>query len=187
MKKVAAGVLSGFLFLAMAAPYALAQMGNPGGGPGNGCQGDGMPRGRQMRHDGMRGERHHLWMTLSRLGLDEKQKEAVKAIQSRTAKDTVRKKADIQLARIDLREILAKDQVDLSAAEANLKRTAALQTDIRLSHIKAMQEIKALLTPEQRAKFKELREWGPRGVNMSQERAGMTMAGNGAEQFQETE
>ncbi len=160
MKKIAAGLISGFLLLVLAAPFSFAQMGGPG--PGRGCQGDGMP---MTRHEGMMGKGHHLWKMLSRLGLDEKQKEAVKAIQSRTAKDTVRKQADIQLARIELRDILGKDKVDMTAVESNLKKTAALQTEIRLSHIKAMQEVKALLTPEQKQKFDELRA-GPWAGNM---------------------
>jgi len=64
------------------------------------------------------------------------------------------------VARIDLRDILHKDQVDMNAAETTLKKMASLQTDLRLSHIKAMEEIKTKLTPEQRKQFKEMREMG---------------------------
>ncbi len=95
------------------------------------------------------------------LGLDEKQREAIKEIKSRVMKDTIRKRADLEIARIDLKDIIHKDQVDMNAAEATLKKIASLQTDIRLSHIKAMQEIKSKLTPEQRKKLEEMRERGP--------------------------
>lgn len=113
-------------------------------------------------HDGrgMMKREHHLWRALMSLGLDEKQKEAIKEIESRVMKDTVSKRADVEVARIELRDLLAKDQVNMNAAEATLKKIASLQTDIRLSHIKAMQEMKAKLTPEQRKKFKEMREMG---------------------------
>ena len=95
------------------------------------------------------------------LGLDEKQMESIKEIKNRVMKDTIRKSADLEVARIDLKDIIHMGQVDMNAAEAMLKKIASLQTDIRLSHIKAMQEIKSKLTPEQRKKFKEMREMGP--------------------------
>ena len=94
------------------------------------------------------------------LGLDEKQREAVREIKGRVMKDTIRKKADLEVARIDLKDLLHKDQVDMKAAETTLKKIASLQTDIRLSHIKALEEIKIKLTPEQRIKFKETLEMG---------------------------
>lgn len=153
MKKVLVGLVSVFVFLFFASQYSHAQMCSPAGGD--------MP---QMRHDGMNGMkkgRHHLWRLLAGLGLDEKQKVAIKEIKSRVAKDAIRKKADIEVARIELRDILDKDQIDMAAAEATLKKMSSLQADIRLSRIKKMQEIKAKLTPEQRKKLKEMREQGP--------------------------
>jgi Spy/CpxP family protein refolding chaperone len=114
----------------------------------------------------MMGREHHLWRSLMSLGLDEKQREAVREIKSRVMKDTIRKRADLEVARIDLRDLLHKDQVDMSAAETTLKKMASLQTDIRFSHIKALEEIKTKLTPEQRKKFKEMLEKGPRAERM---------------------
>jgi len=108
------------------------------------------------------------------LGLDEKQKEAVREIKSRVMKDTVRKRADLEVARIDLRDLLRKDQVDMTAVEATLAKMASLQTDIRLSHIKASQEIKTKLTPEQRKKFKEMLEMGPGTERMKHDGRRMT-------------
>jgi len=107
------------------------------------------------------GWHHHFWKLLVGLGLDDKQKEAVKAIRSKMEKENVKKKADLQLARIDLRDLLGRDEVDIKSVETTLKKMASLQSDIRLDHIKAIQDIKALLTPEQRSKLKELREMGP--------------------------
>lgn len=159
MKRILAGLLLGFLVLFFAPHYSSAQT----CGSGKGYPAEGMPMMSPMRHDGMRMMRreHSLWRCLMSLGLDEKQKEAIKEIHSRVMKNTIMKRADIAIARIDLREILDKDQVDMNAAEATLKKLASLQTDIRLSHIKAMQEVKTKLTPEQRKQFKEMLEMGP--------------------------
>ncbi len=62
----------------------------------------------------------------------------------------------------------------MAAVEATLKKMASLQTDMRLSHIKALQDIKAELTPEQRKKLKEIREMGPMSERMMHGVGGMT-------------
>jgi Spy/CpxP family protein refolding chaperone len=167
MKRILTGLLLGFMVLVAASRYSSAQ---------TCCQGGGFREGGMPMHDcgGTMKRGHHLWRALMSLGLDEKQKEAIKEIKSRVMKDTVSKRADIEVARIDLRDILARDQVDMNAAETTLKKIASIQTDIRLSHIKAMQEIKTKLTPEQRKKFKEMREAGLKTESMMHGYRGMT-------------
>ena len=163
MKRVLSGILLGFLVLVFASHDVSAQTCCTSAGSGIGFSEEGMHMMSPMRHDG-RGimeREHHLWRSLMSVGLDEKQMEAVREIKSRVMKDTIRKRADLEVARIDLRDLLHKDQVDMSAAETTLKKMASLQTDIRLSHIKALEEIKTKLTPEQRKKFKEMGEMGP--------------------------
>jgi len=154
----------GFLAIVFVTQYSSAQTCGQGGG----FRDAGSPMMSSMRHDGrgMMRKEHHLWRSLMSLGLDEKQMEAIKEIKSRVMKDTIRKRADLEVARIDLKDIIHKDQVDMNAAETMLKKIASLQTDIRLSHIKAMQEIKSKLTPEQRKKLKEMREIGPKQERM---------------------
>jgi Spy/CpxP family protein refolding chaperone len=151
MKKLMMGVLLGFLFLAVASHESYAES--------CGCGGEmGMHRGSTMMHQGpgfREGFHDFLWKKFTGLGLSDKQKDAFKTIQSRATKDTIKKRADLELARVELRELLDKDSVDMSAVEASLKKGEAIRTDLHLSHIKAMEEIKALLTPEQRKKFKE--------------------------------
>ena len=87
------------------------------------------------------------------LGLDEKQKDAVQAIHFRARKDMIRLNADRQIAEIELREILSKDPVDLKAAEAAVKKIEGMKSEMKITHIKAKEEIKSNLTPEQRKKF----------------------------------
>lgn len=159
MKRILVVLSLGFLVLVSASHYSSAQTCGPSAGSGRGFREEGMP----MRHNGRgtMGTEHRVWGYLKSLGLDDKQREAVKEIKSRVMKDAVRKRADLDVARIDLRDLLDKDQVDMNATEATLKKIASLQTEIRLSHIKALQEIKAKLTPEQRKKFKEMLEKGP--------------------------
>jgi len=102
-----------------------------------------------------------MWQHLKGLGLDEKQREAVKAIKNKEMKDMIKKRADKQIAKLELKEILAKDPVDMKAVEAKVKQIESIGTDMRLSHIRAMEEVKATLTPEQKKKMKEMIEMGP--------------------------
>jgi len=123
---------------------------------GRGPGGDGRMHG-MMMHDG-----YPMWRHLKELGLNDKQKAEVKEIRNRVMKETIQKKADKRIAGIELRDLLANDTVDMNAIQTKLKQMEALRTDIHLSHIKAREEIKSILTPEQRKKFTELCEMGPR-------------------------
>lgn len=106
----------------------------------------GMP-GRGMLGEQMMSEKFEA------LGLDEKQKETVKAIHLKTKKEMIRKKADIEVAQVELRELLGKDPVDLQAAEAKVKQIESLRTDMKMTHIRTREEVKKVLTPEQKTKF----------------------------------
>ncbi len=105
-----------------------------------------------MHGRGMHGEQMML-EKMEALGLDDKQKETVKAIHLRTKKEMIRKKADIEVAHVELKELLAKDTVDLQAAEAKVKQIEALRTDMKMTHIRTREEVKKILTPEQKKKF----------------------------------
>jgi Spy/CpxP family protein refolding chaperone len=113
-------------------------------------RGKGMGKGMEMAGD------HPMFEKLKSLGLDEKQMGEVKAIHFGVMKETIRKKADMQVARVELREILGQDPVDLKAAEAKIRQVEALSGDIKILHIKAHEEVKSKLTPEQRKKFDEM-------------------------------
>lgn len=97
----------------------------------------------------------HMWGHLRGLNLDEKQKEEIHVIKSRMIKEAITKKANLDIVKMELKDLLAKDPVDMKAVEAKLKQLALLKTDIHLSHIKAMEEAKAKLTPEQKKDFKK--------------------------------
>ncbi len=170
MKRLLIGMLSIGLLLAMVTQYSYAQMCGAGHGPDGGFRQGQMPMMGRGGHDGMgmMKREHHFEKMIAALGLDEKQTEAVRAIRSRVAKETVRKRADLQVARIDLRDLMAKDQVDLATADALVKKMAGLQAEIRIAHIKSMQEVKGVLTPEQRKKFKELRARGPQTMERAE-------------------
>jgi len=71
-------------------------------------------------------------------------------------KNMIRKKADLRIARVELRELLHKEPVDMTAVESQVKKMENLRSSVILDNIKARQEIKSKLTPDQRKKLKEL-------------------------------
>jgi len=155
MKKLVAGLIILLLIAMVAVVYAQGP-GMMGEGPetGHGFMGKGL---------GMMGDEQHLLKKLMSLGLDEKQKGVIQGIVRTAQKETIRKRADISIARIELKDLLEEDTVNLTAVEPKLKQIESLETDIHLSQIKTLEAIKATLTPDQRKKLKEMREQGMMG------------------------
>jgi Spy/CpxP family protein refolding chaperone len=145
------------------AALSYGQMGGPGmgsgmmGGPGAGC---GMMGGSGMGGR-MMGAEHPMWKNLMGLNLDDQQKTSIGEIKSRTMKDSIKRMADMRIAQIELKDLLGKDPVDMKTVEAKVKQSEMMRTEMHLSHIKAMEEVKAKLTPDQRKKFREMVEAGP--------------------------
>ncbi len=165
MRKVLVSLMSGFILVAASSLNAYAQMWGGMGGPGMGMRG-GMMEG--MEHQGkgmmcgmggmMMDDEHPMWKHIMGLGLDEKQKEALKALRSKTMKEMAKKRADVIIAGIELRDLLDKDPVDMKSVEAAAKKKSSIQTEMFLAHVKAHEEMKSILTPEQKKKMKEMME-----------------------------
>lgn len=151
MKKIALVVLAA-LFVMGVAVNSNAVMKKKGGSMRGGgmmaCDGGGCGDGSCMEK-------------LKALGLDEKQLAAVKMIHLKVKKEMIRKKADIKVAEIELMEVLAKDPVDLAAAEAAVKKTEGLKSEMKMMQIKTMEEVKTNLTPDQKKKFSSVMGMGP--------------------------
>ena len=99
---------------------------------------------------------HHLWHALRQLDLSVAQKAAIHDISIALRKDEIKKRAELKIAAMEFREYLRKDNADMSVVESQVKRIEGFKTAMKLSAIKAREEIKSKLTPEQRKKFVEL-------------------------------
>jgi Spy/CpxP family protein refolding chaperone len=131
-----------------------------GMGMGGQGMGHGMMGGCGMR-DRMMERAHHLLKSLESLDLDEQQKKMIHEIKSRIMKETIRKMADIRIAQIELGDLLLQDPTDMKLVEAKVKQLGMMRTEMALAHLKALEEIKGKLTPEQRKKFREMMKTGP--------------------------
>ncbi len=167
MRKILSILFFSFIFTSALSLNAYAQMCGCIGGAGGAMRG-GMIEG--MEHHGMgsmhgmgemmMGDDHPMWKYLMSLGLDEKQIEALKVLRSKTMKDVIKKRADEQIAGIELKDLLGKDPVDMKAVEAAVKKRESLRAETFLAHVKAHEEMKSILTPEQRKQFKDMMESG---------------------------
>jgi Spy/CpxP family protein refolding chaperone len=173
MRKSLVSIIGGFIFIAFAALNADAQMcgcmekaggGMHGGMMMEGMEHPGMMHG--MHGDDMMGDDHPMWKHFMELNLDDKQKESLKVLHTKTIKDIVKKRADIIIAHVELQDLLEKEPVDMKAVEASAKKNEALKTDMFLTHVKAHEEVKALLTPEQKKKLKEILAASPGDCGM---------------------
>ncbi|HUI45928.1 MAG TPA: Spy/CpxP family protein refolding chaperone [Nitrospirota bacterium] len=166
-------IFFGFIFIAALVSNAQAQMCGCLGEKGWSMQEGGMMGGMGHHDMGMMhgmggmqgggmmmGDDHPMWKHLMSLGLDDKQKDAIKAIRSKTMKDMIRAMADKQIAGIELKDLLDKDPVDMKSVEALVRKNESLKTEMFLAHLKAREEIKSLLTPDQRKRLKEMMEAG---------------------------
>jgi len=97
-----------------------------------------------------------MWRALKQLNLTDAQKTAIHDIRVTLKKRMIEEGADLRIAKIELREQLRKDSVEMSAVEAQLKKVENIRTAMKLDAIKARMEIKNKLTPDQRKKLAEL-------------------------------
>jgi Spy/CpxP family protein refolding chaperone len=84
------------------------------------------------------------------LQLTPEQIQKLEALRSDFKKGAVKRSADLQVAELELQELLSTDPVDMAKVESHVKRIEALRGEQRLTRIKTIEEGKALLNPEQR-------------------------------------
>ena len=141
--------------------------GGPGGpGCGENC-GMGHGGGRGMGHMGMgpggAGGPGHMAGLFAGLDLSDAQREKLRDLHQRQARKGVQARADLELARMDLHELMQADKPDGAAINAQIDKLARLQSEQRKAQVATLLEARSLLTPEQQ---KQLRERHLRGPGM---------------------
>ena len=132
---------------------ALAEAGRGfGGGPESG---GGMRRGAW-------GGRMRLG---ERLGLTEEQRGKIKTVFESHKAELGPLAQKMMSERKTLRELMQADKVDEAAIRAQAAKVAALEADRAVARAKIMQEIRPLLSAEQKQRLQELKaEWEKRGA-----------------------
>jgi Spy/CpxP family protein refolding chaperone len=172
------------------------QPGSMGGGMMGGMMSSGMMErgmherrgGRMMSHEGPL-----LTMMLEHgqeLGLNPEQEKKLRDLRTEFSKESVRRSAEIRVAQIELDSLLEQEQWDLAKIEPKVKQIAALQGDLRVVRLKTLAAGRAVLTPQQLEKLKQLGHrmrsmGGPGGMGHGMMEPGMRgPAGPPAQQHQ---
>jgi len=100
---------------------------------------------------------HRLLRHGKDLGLSQEQRAKIKAIATDYTKTRIREEADLKLAEVDVRTLIHDEKADLAAIETALKKSENTHTALRLDGVKALRAAAAVLTPEQREKWRAIR------------------------------
>jgi Spy/CpxP family protein refolding chaperone len=91
-----------------------------------------------------------------KMGLTDDQVMKMKPVHSDMQKKKARFKADHKIAEIELKEIMEVKDFDLEKANAAIKKIADIKTSHHLEMVKAMKEMRTVLTDEQFKKMKKM-------------------------------
>jgi len=86
---------------------------------------------------------------IEELKLSTDQVARLKALRSEDRRDTIRTAAELQIARLDLSDLLSGDNWSLKNAEPLVRKLQTLEGDIQVRHLKAVSDARQVLTPEQ--------------------------------------
>ena len=92
------------------------------------------------------------------LGIDETTRQAIQGLVEEARTRGRETRASLKQARTELRGLLEQDSPDEAAVMQHAERLGALRTEVRKNRLRAMLQIRALLTPEQRQALTALRQ-----------------------------
>ena len=117
-----------------------------------------MYHGGSMHHGGhLVGHTFHSLLRHAKdLGLSDEQRTQIKTIATDYVKTHIREKAAMKLAEVDVRTLVHNEKADLSAIETAIKKSESTHATLRFEEVKAMRAAVAVLTPEQREKWRTL-------------------------------
>jgi len=118
------------------------------GGPHAHMHGPGGPGGRRMAM------RRGMAWRFAALDLTDQQRERLRDIHDAAARKSVQRRADIQLAHMDLRKLMRAESPTASAVNAQIDKISRLQADGMKARFDTFMQARAVLTPEQLKKLR---------------------------------
>jgi len=168
-----AGVLSlvlGFPLLALASGYGhgsgsahhatgkTSPHGSGTMGQGKGHPGGSMGGGSHGPHQSASKFIDHILKFKDGMAITDDQAAKLQAIKTEFQKTKIKMKAEIQLASVDLHDLLRDDKGSLNEVEAKLKDLYDTRAGMYFASVKASRDAKAVLTEEQRARMKTVHD-----------------------------
>jgi Spy/CpxP family protein refolding chaperone len=90
------------------------------------------------------------------LGLSADQVSRLETLRADFTREAIRRGADIRIAELDLATLLEQEPVDLTKVEAKVREVSQLRADLRIARLRAVEQGKAVLTPEQRTRLQAM-------------------------------
>ena len=90
------------------------------------------------------------------LGLSAAQVQELERIRTDFQREAIKLDADLRVAQMDVSALLRSDPVDLERTERTVREIERRRADLRIGRIRAIEQGKAVLGPEQRAKLRAL-------------------------------
>lgn len=130
-------------------------------GPGRGMHG---PMGHGMRHGGT-GPRRGMAMrgrgAMGQLDLSDAQREKMRELHADHRRQAIQRRADLEVARLDLRELIRGERPQRAAIDAQIDKLSRLQAEQHKARVHTMLEARAVLTPAQQQQLREQRQQRP--------------------------
>lgn len=139
-------------------------------GAGEGCGPMCRAMGRRMgfgRRAGMGGEMAmgsgpgRFGHMMQALDLSDTQREKLAAIHERQQRRDIQARADVEIARLDLRKAMSAERPEGVAINTQIDRVARLRSDMAKARVASLLEAIAVFTPEQQKQMREMHMKGP--------------------------
>jgi len=117
----------------------------------------GHPEHGRAMHDFVGRSLHRLLRHGKDLGLSQEQRVKIKAIATDYTKTRIQEEAALNLAEVEVRTLVHDEKADVAAIETAMKKSESTHTALRLEGVKALRAAAAVLTPEQREKWRAIR------------------------------
>ncbi len=100
----------------------------------------------------------HILKFKDGMSVTDEQEQQLRDVRTNYRKDRIKIKANVQLANIDLHELLRDDKSSLGDIERNIKNVYGLKADLNMASIKAKRDAKAVLSEEQQSRMDKIHE-----------------------------
>ena len=100
----------------------------------------------------------HILKFKEGMSLTAEQEQKLRTLKVTYKKDRIKTKAEVDLASIDLHQVLKNEKASLSDIEVEFNKLHALKTKLYMASIKAKRDAKAVLSEEQRARMDKIHE-----------------------------
>lgn len=100
----------------------------------------------------------HILKFKQAMAITDEQESQLQRINTNFKKTKIKMNAEVELANLELHELLRNDQASLSDIEDKLKNVHALKADLIMASVKAKRDAKDVLSDEQRQRMKAVHE-----------------------------